>query len=560
MSYGEVPDSSASGDQAPSGVIELAPMGDDEMEIIGTSVFDPPPDIIPPGFPQGAEDEHASPNVSSSEPPPSAPAGDEYDEDMHFGKEKQRDPYLRQRDDLAGNEVTYKIITIAMTIVTFLTLNVIGTLRMGIGNPYDKLFFVRLLIFSMILSFTVYVCIQKELRNKEPLIKKIIIGLAIAGFIGSFMGSTGIGTSAESNFFTYTGTPYYRLVDKGRAYARKPVVAPNNKNVVITYAPDLAFRPAITLLEIDLKNEDEPAKMLKTSTECSGKPYWYSPTEVIYPGRKSNPFEPFRFNLFEVNSRSSTTLYSTVDYNFILDYHYNYKTRKIAASFSGIIWTLDPLSGEVLPVSGLDSLLRQYEARPDHSAFNADPRAFISSLAENAASITSPPFFDEMPRFNGTGKYVYYTRSTPGTQNSNDIFRVNLHKVIGSEKKQQVSSYEELHDYLYELSEIVTSDPYRYTCIAVSPNGRFVASWANATAGDGVRKTEKALVLFDIVEKTHIRIFPFYSTLANVQSLDWSPDGSFIVADMNSTLNSIIAYVGVPNLVQKLDKKYGETD
>ena len=112
------------------------------MEIVGTSDFQPDADLPIPGFPGGV------PNPEESLPPSMQRSVEEEKFELdEFDKarlESQRKPIIPEREQLAGNEVTYKIVAVALTLISFFTLKVIDTLRIGLNNPYDKIFFIRL--------------------------------------------------------------------------------------------------------------------------------------------------------------------------------------------------------------------------------------------------------------------------------------------------------------------------------------------------------------------------------------------------------------------------------
>ena len=562
--------------------IDVSPM-DDEMEIVGTADFQLPQDsnIPVPGFASEDESvvgsEHPAfaasqwqqggqsgappqfPSNGRSEPAVPDYAGDSSEKDGHTiydDKQAQRGAYISSKRQYSGNEVIYKIIAVAMTVISFFTLRVIDTLRVGTANPYDKIFYLRLIIFAVIFTFAVYLFFVKELGKKEVKVKKTVIALAIVAFIGSFIGRTGISTSEESNFFISDADQYYRFLESGKGYAGMPVFSPNGGNVVAHYKPDPAFNAEITLLKLRLDNEESPAKVVKTGISCSRQMYWYSPTEILYPARKVNPTEPFRFRLANAFSGSVKDFYVTYNYNFTVDYDFNINTKRITAAFSNLIWLLELETNEVTVLSGLDMLLREYEVHPAASEYTSNPRGFIKGLMGNLPYITSMSFMDASPRFNQSGDVIYFTRGSQGNQRINDIYRLRLDRIIGNDVPSNLSGYQELHDYMMETSELITSDPYHYGNLAVSPGGRFVAGWiwARKDNDPSIRKNEDALVIYDVETKTPIRIFPTYPTEAYIQYADWSPDGKYIIADMKSGLNAIIVLIEVPDLIVGLDK------
>ncbi len=538
--------------EAPSGVIELAPMEEDEMELVGSSDFSPPEDYAPPAISRADEEPPAQGEGGFLSEDPEAL--NNVDGDIYQGDGPPRKAYIRENEKLSGNEVLFKLIMVVITGVSLLTLKVISTINMGMSNPYDKLSFIRLIIWAIVFVFTVYLVLQKELGNREGLFKKIIIFLAVAAFLGSFIGGTGVGTHPDSNFYTIE-MDHVRLWDRGKAYARKPAFSPNNKMVVMNYQRDLSFKPSLAFLEINLENKEEPGKIKRTDIACQSYPYWYSQSEIIYPPEKASQYEAFRLNVLNLNMDAISTLYATGDYNFTMDFHFNYRSQRIVASYSGFVWILNPQNGEVLPISQLNSLYNQYEVLPDFTEFNTDTRGFITNLQYNLPAITNKTTYDIQPHMSHDGRYAYFLRTNVNRKQHSDIYRVDLEKIFVDDKQPRVSDGAELQEALIDMNEQITDDDYYYSCITVSPNGRFVAAWLRAIKGEGVEQNEECLVIYDTIEKAHLRIFPFYVTEAHVEALDWSPDGKHIVADMYSTLNCIIVLVDVPEFIQKLDEE-----
>jgi hypothetical protein len=564
--------------------IDVKPM-DEEMQIVGTAEFEPPSDIdMPiPGFPSRDEsgEENLPPSFSrsqwvqdsQSDSPAGFPAGEQRVDAAGTGEgvegedgfpfeqgQMQRGAYISSKREYAGNEVLYKIITIALTLISFFTLRIIDTLRIGTSNPYDKIFFLRLIIFAIIFAFTGYLFFIKTLGKKESLIKKVVILLVVMAFIGSFIGITGINTSEESNFFVSDTDEYYRIMQSGKGYARMPSFSPNGKNAVAHYKPDPALSSEIVFLNLRLDNKESPAKVVQSGILCVNQIFWYSQSKILYPAKKVNPTEPFRFRLADASTGAVSDYYVTYDYNFITDYDYNINTKRITAAFANLIWMLEVEAGEVNVLTGLDMLLRQFEIHPEASEYTNNPHGFIKRLMNNLPYVTGTTFMDASPRFNREGNKIYFTRGNPSDQMVNDIYRVDIERIFGDKVPSGLSSYQDLHDYMMETSELITSDSYHYGNLAVSPSGRFVASWvwARKSVDPAIRMDENALVIYDVEAKTQIRIFPTYPTEAYIQFMDWSPDSKYIIADMNSGLNSILVLIKVPTLIVGLDRDYLE--
>jgi hypothetical protein len=475
-----------------------------------------------------------------------------------FGQEeKKKGPYISEHKEHSGNEVTYKIISIAITIIAFFSLRIIDTLRIGVSNPYDKIFFIRLLIFGMIFSFTGYMLFVKNLGKKETLVKTIIIILLVVGFIGSFIGISGISTSADSNFFVADAEAYYRLMDNPKGQAKNPAFSPSGKMAVMNYAPNNMLENTIHLLKINLDNEEKPAEIVEMPVTCNKQMYWYSASEIIFPGLKISPTEAFRFELLDANTGNVNTIYSSYEYNFSTDFDYSRSVKKIAGAFANLIWILDPEGGELMPVTGLDILARQYENTPPASDFTLNPMGFLSSLKDNRVVITEMPYLDTSPRFAPDGKAIYFVRTDPANPNNSNICRVNLENLTNAEKLSGLKTSADLMDFLMNSTEVLTPEPTAYGQIAVSPGSRFVVCWVRARKGDSpnISMNENALVIFDTYEKTLIRIFPTYPTEAYINQLDWSPDGKYLIADMSAGINSIIIMIEVPAAIVKMDEQ-----
>lgn len=456
----------------------------------------------------------------------------------------------------AGNEVTYKIITIAMTILAFFSLRIIDTLRIGINNPYDKIFFVRLLIFAALFSFTGYLFFIKKLGKKEPLIKTAIIVLFVIAFIGSFIGMSGVSTSGESNFFSADAETYYRLLENPKGIAKCPSFSPDGKMAVINYSPNNMLENTIHILKINLDNEDKPAEKVELPATCNKQVYWISASEIIYPGRKVSPSEPFKFEVIEANSGMTNTVFTSFEYNFVMDYDYNQETHKIAASYANLIWILDLETGAIMPVTGLDILARQFETPPTPSDLEVSPANFAQSLVANRESLTDVPYLDQSPRFSKDGKTLFFVRTNPNNMQDSSICKVDLAKLDGTEKPKGLKNSADVMEYLMNMTEILTVDPTFYGKIAVSPSARFISCWVRAKKGDNpnIAFNENALVIFDTKEKALIRIFPTYLTEASTDQMDWSPDGKYLIADMNTGVNSIIIMIEVPKAIVKMEQ------
>ncbi|MBN2135164.1 MAG: PD40 domain-containing protein [Acidobacteria bacterium] len=483
------------------------------------------------------------------------------EEDFQFPREEyNKGPRLQEREKLRGNEMVYKLALTVITVAAFFTLKVLTTIQIGLKNPYDKLFFIRLLIFLALVGFTTYAYMQKSLsREKDSLFKKITISFVVAVFIGSFVGTTGIGVSAGSNFFLASGTDYYRLVDIPNAISRNPAISPNGKNVVCTYSADRRMAPVITLLALNLDDKDKPADIKRTSVIAHGKMDWLSPTEIIYPAEKIGPYDPFAFKLLNPNTGDDSIFFTSRDFAYIGDFQYNIETGKIAASSSGLIWSIDPETYEAFVISGLDNLLREADPKPDYTSFKNNPQGFITSLSNEYITMFSYAFSDSRPTFTSDGKTVYFIRTVKNNNTTNEIYRVQVDKLLDPKSAQSINSYDDMHEYFYDSSEQITSNPYKYTNLSSSPKGRFVASWVTVTSGEGSAVEEKALVLVDAQEKTHVKVFPFYQTDANITSIDWSQDGKYLVGDMSGGMGTIVVLIEVPSLIQNLDEKYKVT-
>jgi WD40 repeat protein len=556
--------------------IDIKPV-DDSMEVISSGdfiasqehQFDSPSfgardnGALPPAFArarEGETDQLFGQNSAAGTTGKGAAGQWKADEFQFAEEERKKGPYISDHKKHSGNEVTYKIITIAITILAFFSLRIIDTLRIGVSNPYDKIFFVRLLIFGFIFSFTGYMFFIKNLGKKESLVKTIILILVIIGFIGSFIGISGISTSADSNFFVAEAGTYYRLLDNPKGQAKNPSFSPNGNMAVMNYAPNNMLENTIHLLKINLDNEDKPGQIVEMPATCNKQMYWYSASEIIFPGLKISPTEPFRFELLDANTSNITTIYSSYEYNFITSYDYNRTEKKIAGAFANLIWILDLDGGQVIPVTGLDILARQYENVPPASDFTLNPAGFLSSLKDNRALIAEMPYLDISPRFAADGKTVYFVRTDPANPNNSNICRVNLENLLGAQTQSGIKTSADLMEYLMNSTEILTTDQTSYGNIAVSPGSRFIASWVRARKGDSpnISMNENALVLFDTNEKTLIRIFPTYPTEAYINQLDWSPDGKYLIADMSSGINSIIIMIEVPSAIVKMDEQAKE--
>jgi len=546
----------------------------DEMEIVSSgdyiasqrNQFDFPSyggkddDSLPPAFARAREEEADMPFQSKTAGGSSRTGGAGQWEAGGFPlgqEERKKGPYISDHKEHSGNEVTYKIISIAITIIAFFSLRIIDTLRIGVSNPYDKIFFVRLLIFGFIFSFTGYMLFIKNLGKKESLVKTIIIILLIIGFIGSFIGISGISTSADSNFFVADAGTYYRLLDNPKGLAKSPSFSPSGKMAVMNYAPNNMLENTIHLLRINLENEDKPAEIVEMPMACNKQMYWYSASEIIFPGIKISPSEPFRLELLDANTGNVTTIYSSYEYNFITNYDYSRAAKKIAGAYANLIWTLDLEGRELMPVTGLDILARQYEAAPPASDFTLNPAGFLSSLKDNRAVIAEMPYMDTSPRFSPDGKSIYFVRTDPANPNNSNICRVNLENLTGTLKQSGLKTSADLMEYLMNSTEILTPEPTAYGQIAVSPGSRFVVCWVRARKGDSpdISMNESALVVFDTYEKSLIRIFPTYPTEASIDQLDWSPDGKYLIADMSAGINSIIIMIEVPPAIVKMDEE-----
>jgi hypothetical protein len=549
----------------------------DEMEVLSSgdyiasqgNQFDFPSyggkddDSLPPAFARAREDGANIPFQPKTDGGASRTGGAGQWETggFPFGQEeRKKGPYISDHKEHSGNEVTYKIITIAITILAFFSLRIIDTLRIGVSNPYDKIFFVRLLIFGLIFSFTGYMLFIKNLGKKESLVKTIIIILLIVGFIGSFIGISGISTSADSNFFVADAGTYYRLMDNPKGQAKSPSFSPSGKMAVMNYAPNNMLENTIHLLRINLENEEKPAEIVEMPATCNKQMYWYSASEIIFPGLKISPTEPFRFELLDANTGNITTLYSSYEYNFITNFDYSRAAKKIVGAYANLIWILDPEGGEVMPVTGLDILARQYEDAPPASDFTLNPAGFLSSLKDNRAAIAEMPYLDTSPRFAPDGKAIYFVRTDPANPNNSNICRVNLENLTETGKQSGLKTSADLMEYLMDSTEILTTDATSYGQIAVSPGSRFLVCWVRARKGDSpnISMNENALVVFDTYEKALIRIFPTYPTEAYIDQLDWSPDGKYLIADMSAGINSIIIMIEVPSAIVKMDEQARE--
>lgn len=554
--------------------IDIKPM-DESMEVISSgdffasegNMFEPPSSgssgddgALPPAFARAQENDTGSPfgvDPATEFPGKGAVGQWNADEFQFAQEERKKGPYISEQKPHAGNEVTYKIISIALTIIGFFSLRIIDTLRIGVSNPYDKIFFVRLIIFAILFSFTGYLFFVKNLGKKEAFVKTFLIILVVLGAIGSFIGMDGITTSAESNFFVADSPMYYRLLDNPKGMAKYPAYSPSGNMAVMNYAPNNMIDNTIHLIKINLENEDKPAQFVERPATCSKQMYWYSSSEIIYPGLKISPTDPFKFMLLDANSGSISTLYTSYDYGLISDFDYSRVAKKITGSYANLIWTLDPESGELMPVTGLDMLARQYETLPTASDFTLNPAGFLSALKENRNLIPQVPYLDLHPRFSPDGKMIYFVRTDPAKPASSNICRVNIAELTATQNKSNLKTSADLMEYFMNSTEVLTTEPTFYGRIAVSPGSRFIASWVRARQGDNpnITKNENALVLFDTKEKTLIRIFPTYPTDAAIDQMDWSPDGKYIIADMNSGISSIVVIIEIPPVIVKMDQE-----
>lgn len=573
-----IPPSPAVGHDIPSyeSGIDIKPV-DDSMEVISSGDFIAAQgdnqfgfqsfdgggsnESLPPAFARAQEEASNIPSLPRTlgdNRLQAGAAGSWSSEEFPFEREETRKgPYISKQQSHTGNEATYKIITIAMTIIAFFSLRIIDTLRVGISNPYDKIYFIKLIIFGLMFSFTGYLFFIKQLGKKESLVKTAIIILLIIGVLGSFLGISGITTSADSNFYSVDAPIYYRLLDSPKGMAKNPVFSPNGDMAVINYAPNNMVENTIHILKINLANEEKPADKVELPVACNKQMYWRSNSEIIFPGRKINPTEPFKFEMIEANTGIVGTIFMSYDYNFTMDFDYSRNTNKIVASFANILWTLDLESGEIMPITGLDILARQIDQAPVPSDISINPKDFMVSLAALRGSVSSFPYLDISPRFSPDGKEVFFIRTNPNNPQDSRICRVRLDNINGAVKPTGLKTSADLMEYLQNTVEILSPDATAYGNIAVSPSSRFLACWVRAKNGDSqnISMNENALVIFDINEKALIRIFPTYQTEARIDSMDWSKDSKYLIADMASGVNSIIIMIELPSAIYDMDIK-----